>query len=59
METYTREEGKTEIADDSRARELLRRAFEKTSRWPRKLRRIRSRSAHQREWRGKPPGKSR
>ncbi len=34
METYTREAGKTEIANDSRARELLRRAFEKTSRWP-------------------------
>ena len=34
METYTREEAKTENADDPRARELLRRAFAKTSRWP-------------------------
>ena len=34
METYTREEAKTETTDDSKARELLRRAFEKTSRWP-------------------------
>ena len=34
METYSREEGKTDVTDDSKARELLRRAFTKTSRWP-------------------------
>ena len=34
METYAREEAKTETIDDSKARELLRRAFTKTSRWP-------------------------
>ena len=34
METYTREEAKTETTDDPKARELLRRAFAKTSRWP-------------------------
>lgn len=34
METYTREEGKVETTDDPKARELLRRAFSKTSRWP-------------------------
>jgi Protein of unknown function (DUF3386) len=31
---YAREEGKTEVQDDPKARELLRQAFEKTSRWP-------------------------
>lgn len=31
---YAREEGKTEVQDDPKARELLKRAFEKTSRWP-------------------------
>ena len=31
---YAREEAKTDIQEDPKARELLRRAFEKTSRWP-------------------------
>ncbi len=31
---YAREEGKTEVQNDPKARELLKRAFEKTSRWP-------------------------
>ena len=31
---YAREETKTDVQDDPKARELLRRAFEKTSRWP-------------------------
>ena len=31
---YAREETKTETLDDPNARELLRRAFEKTARWP-------------------------
>ena len=34
MATYDREETKTAAPDDPKARELLRRAFEKTSRWP-------------------------
>ena len=34
METYTREESKTDTTDDPKARDLLRRAFTKTSRWP-------------------------
>ncbi len=34
METYAREETKTGNADDPKARELLQRAFAKTSRWP-------------------------
>jgi type 1 fimbria pilin len=31
---YAREEGKTEVPNDPKARELLERAFNKTSRWP-------------------------
>ncbi|MDT7041159.1 DUF3386 family protein [Candidatus Nitronereus thalassa] len=31
---YAREEAKTDVQDDPKARELLRQAFEKTSRWP-------------------------
>ena len=31
---YARQEGKTDVQDDPKARELLRRAFAKTSRWP-------------------------
>ncbi len=31
---YAREEGKTDVQDDPKARELMRQAFEKTSRWP-------------------------
>lgn len=31
---YAREEAKTDVEEDPRARELLRRAFENTSRWP-------------------------
>ena len=31
---YAREETKTDVQDDPKARELLRQAFEKTSRWP-------------------------
>jgi len=31
---YAKEEGKTEVQDDPKARELMRQAFEKTSRWP-------------------------
>ena len=31
---YAREEAKTDVEEDPRARELLRRAFNKTSRWP-------------------------
>lgn len=34
MPTYEREETKSSTPDDPKARELLRRAFEKTSRWP-------------------------
>src|SRR5437016_14296383 len=33
METHKREETKTEVKDDPRARALLRQAFEKTARW--------------------------
>lgn len=33
METYKREETKTDVKDDPKARALLRQAFEKTSRW--------------------------
>jgi hypothetical protein len=33
METYTREQHKTEAQDDPQARALLRRAFENTARW--------------------------
>ena len=33
METYQREESKTDVKDDPLARELLRKAFEKTARW--------------------------
>lgn len=33
MEMYTREETQTEVKDDPKAREALRRAFEKTARW--------------------------
>lgn len=33
METYKREEQKTDVQDDPRARSLLRQAFEKTARW--------------------------
>ncbi len=33
METYEREENKTDVKDDPLARELLRKAFEKTARW--------------------------
>ncbi len=33
MEMYTRQEEKTDIADDPKARELLRQAFGKTARW--------------------------
>lgn len=33
METYNREETKSDVKDDPRARALLRRAFEKTARW--------------------------
>ena len=31
---YAREEAKTDVQEDPRARKLLRRAFDKTSRWP-------------------------
>ncbi len=31
---YAREETKTDVQDDPKARELLKRAFDKTSRWP-------------------------
>lgn len=34
MEMHKREEQKTDVADDPKARALLRQAFEKTSRWP-------------------------
>ncbi len=34
MEIYAREEAKTENSDDPKAREILRRAFANTSRWP-------------------------
>jgi hypothetical protein len=33
MELYKREETQTDVKDDPRARELLRKAFEKTARW--------------------------
>ncbi len=33
METYTREQQETSVQDDPKAKELLRGAFEKTSRW--------------------------
>ncbi len=33
MEPYKRDETRTEVEDDPRARDLLRKAFEKTSRW--------------------------
>lgn len=33
MEMYKREEGKTDVQDDPKARALLKNAFEKTSRW--------------------------
>jgi len=35
MEMYAREENKTEVQDDPRARALLKRAFENTARWQR------------------------
>lgn len=34
METYAREASTTEVQEDPKARDLLRRAFDKTSRWP-------------------------
>ena len=33
MEMYKREEGKTDVQDDPKARAMLKNAFEKTSRW--------------------------
>lgn len=33
METYTREQQKSDVQDDQRARALLKQAFEKTARW--------------------------
>ena len=50
METYTREEGKIETVDDPKARELLQRAFAKTSRWPANFGGFEADPAHQREW---------